>query len=149
MKLTDHFSLEELTFSETALRLGLDNTPPAPVAANLKRLAEQLETVRSVLGGRPLVISSGYRSLAVNEAVGGSMTSGHLLGLAADFVCPAFGTPLAICQELVLAGVQFDQLIQEGRWVHFAIPVEGKGWRRDILTAHFKGGRVTYTRGLE
>ncbi len=147
-RLSANFSLSELTYSETALRRGIDNTPSASQRANLVRLAGILESVRTVLG-KPMSISSGYRSPLLNQAVGGAKDSAHLYGRAADFVCPDFGSPLAICREIVLAGIPFDQLIQEGRWVHLGIPVDGQAWRKEILTAHFSGGRVTYTRGLE
>lgn len=147
MNLSEHFSLDELTRSDYAIRYGLDNTPPDWALANLVRLARSLETVRKVLG-HPIYINSGYRSALVNKGIGGSRNSAHVRGLAADFVCPGFGSPLAICRELVLAGVPFDQLIYEGGWVHFAISAPGEGARKSILTAHFKGGSVSYTTGL-
>lgn len=148
MKLTEHFAVEEMTFSSTAERNGVANTPGPGAMNNLRRLAENLERVRAVLG-KPMWIDSGFRSPELNRLVKGARDSAHLFGRAADFVCPDFGTPLDICRELVRAGVPFDQLIQEGRWVHYSIPVEGGPWRKEILTAHFRGGKVTYTRGLE
>lgn len=147
MRLSAHFDLAEMTSSSYATRAGLNNTPPQDVVVNLKRLAAALEMVRRVLG-HPVIITSGYRSALVNKGIGGSRNSAHIRGLAADFVCPAFGSPRAICQEIVLAGVPFDQMIHEGSWVHFAIPEDGAGARRQILTAHFKGGSVSYTTGL-
>lgn len=149
MTLTEHFTLEELCRSEMALRRGLANQPEPASLANLKRLAGILETVRAALGG-PMTISSGYRSPVVNRLVGGATSSAHVEGRAADFVCPSFGAPLAVCREIVLAGIPFDQLIYEGAWVHLAIPRLGAAWRKEILTAHFGvGGKVTYSRGLE
>ena len=114
-----------------------------------------MEQVRDVLGGVPVLISSGYRSAALNAAVGGSATSAHLLGLAADFTSPAFGAPRAICEELIAAGLVWDQLILEhpsaadpdGRWVHIGLPQLGKP-RQQILTAINRGGRVRYETGL-
>jgi len=84
MKLTPNFSLEELTFSQVASRRGVDNTPSAKVKDNLERLALFLEQVRKVVN-KPISISSGYRSKEVNESVGGSKTSQHCEGCAADF----------------------------------------------------------------
>jgi zinc D-Ala-D-Ala carboxypeptidase len=149
MKLSAHFSLDELIASETALRRGIDNTPNASVIANLKRLAEMLEKVRAVLG-QPMHISSGYRSPMLNAAVGGANNppSAHIKGLAADFVCPSYGKPLAICRHLESAGILFDQIIEEGTWVHFSIAEEGKKPRREVLTARFKDGKVSYSKGL-
>ena len=97
MKLSKHFTLEELTRSATAQRLGLDNLPSVHELANLMRLATVLEDVRHVLGSRPILISSGFRSEAVNKAVGGSPSSAHRLGLAADFTCP--GSPCTAFRE--------------------------------------------------
>lgn len=147
MKLSPHFTIFELTESDFAIRHGLSNEPTNAELNNLQRLAQSLETVRMVLG-HPIFITSGYRSLLVNKGVGGAKNSAHTKGLAADFKCPGFGTPKAICQELSIAGVNFDQLIQEGRWVHFAIPEANGPWRKEILTATFKGGKVSYSRGL-
>lgn len=134
MKLSEHFSLEELTASETAARLGLDNEPPPEVEANLLRLALALEDVRDLLGGVPIIISSGYRAPAVNTAVHGSKTSAHVYGLAADFIAPAYGSPFEVC--LALKGMMsYDQLIHEyGRWVHLGLAAEGKTPRGQLLT---------------
>ena len=155
MNLTKHFTLLEFTASDAARRLRIDNTPGTTALPALQRLAELMEQVRDVLGGVPVLISSGYRSAALNAAVGGSATSAHLLGLAADFTAPAFGSPRAICQELIVAGLVWDQLILErpsaaepdGRWVHIGLPQLGKP-RRQILTAINRGGRVRYETGL-
>jgi len=133
MQLSPNFSLSELVYSETAEENGIDNTPPPEIVENLKRLAAGLEAVRTLLGA-PLEISSGYRCAALNEAVGGSGASQHVQGLAADFACPAFGTPLEIARAIQRSGVQFDQCILEyGRWVHLSF---GDAWRRRILTIY-------------
>ncbi|OZI27992.1 peptidase M15 [Bordetella genomosp. 7] len=122
MRLSKHFTLTELTRSATAQRLGLDNSPTVHELANLMRLAAVLEDVRHVLGSRPILISSGFRSEAVNKAVGGSTSSAHRLGLAADFTCPDFGSPLMVCKAIASSGIQFDQLIHEkGSWVHLGL----------------------------
>lgn len=155
MRLTEHFTLLEFTASDAARRLRIDNTPGSTALHALQRLAELMEQVRDVLGGVPVLISSGYRSAALNAAVGGSATSAHLLGLAADFTAPAFGEPRAICEELIAAGLVWDQLILEhpsaeapgGRWVHIGLPQLGKP-RRQILTAIKRGGKTRYETGL-
>lgn len=121
MWLSPHFTLDELTLSETAERLGLDNKPGADVLANLKRTAMGLEGVRVRLGGAPIIVSSGYRAPAVNRAIGGSANSQHMTGQAADFTSPRFGTPRQIVDALVDSDVPYDQLILEfGRWVHIS-----------------------------
>lgn len=147
MKLSTNFSLAEFTFSDYATRHGLDNDPDKFVLENLLRLASHMEDVRKVLG-HPIFISSGYRSLLVNKGIGGAKNSDHTKGLACDFVCPGFGTPKAVCQELILAGMPFKQLIFEGRWVHYSIPEMGQPYLKEILTASFKGGKATYSRGI-
>lgn len=155
MRLTEHFTLLEFTASDAARRLRIDNTPGTTALHALQHLAELMEQVRDVLGGVPVLISSGYRSAALNAAVGGSATSAHLLGLAADFTAPSFGTPRAICEELIAAGLVWDQLILEhptpaapgGQWVHIGLPQLGKP-RRQILTAIKRGGKTRYEIGL-
>jgi zinc D-Ala-D-Ala carboxypeptidase len=143
-RLTEHFTLEELTHSEIAVRKGLDNTPNADQIQNLNILAGLLERVRDIVGG-PLHIHSAFRSLKVNAAVGGSKNSAHLEGLAADFTCPSFGTPKEICIEIAASGLAFDQLIHEGGWVHISADPR---YRQQILTANFKGGKATYVNGI-
>jgi hypothetical protein len=136
-KLSRHFALEELTHSQTAARNGLDNTPSAQVKANLVHTAKGLEKIRALLGSRPLLISSGYRSPAVNALVGGSENSAHMTGYAVDFICPGFGSPLGICKLLASqASFQFDQIIQEGTWVHISFDPRS---RRQLLTKSGSG----------
>lgn len=144
MQLSPHFSLEELTASSTARRLGIDNTPPAEALANLAVTANGLEGVRSLLG-QPMRIDSGFRCPALNRAVGGAKTSAHMSGYAADFVCPEFGDPLAIVKAIAASELPFDQVIQEGTWVHISFDPQ---LRRRILTAHFGPGGTTYTEGV-
>lgn len=145
MNLTPHFTLEELTVSQEAQRRGLANKPNIPELANLRRLAETLELVRELVG-RPVVVSSGFRCLAVNRAVGSGDSSAHVLGLAADFTVPGM-TVKALCLLIRESGIEYDQLIYEGTWVHLGLS-EGKP-RREELTAHFAAGkRTTYTRGI-
>ena len=146
-QLTIHFSLEELTRSDTAVRLGIDNTPSAEVLDNLQVLAEGLEKVRDLLGvyNRPVLISSGYRCSALNKALHGSVNSAHMYGYAADFTCPDFGNPLAIVKKIAQSTLKFDQLIQEGTWVHISFDPKMRG---EVLTAHFNNGVATYTKGV-
>lgn len=148
MKLTEHFSLEELTFTQVR---GVDNAPSEDVLANLIALALKMERVRSILGNLPIQVNSGYRCPTVNSAVGGSKSSAHMMGHAADFICPRFGTPLEVVRKLDASGVRFDQLIQEGGdWVHISIDPR---MRREVLTARFVideatgKKRTTYTNG--
>jgi hypothetical protein len=138
MNLSPHFTLEELTASSKAKALKIDNTPTPEILENLKALALALEMIRSVCG-KPLKISSGYRSPALNKAVGGSKTSMHSQGLAADFTVSGL-TPRQICEKIVAAGIRVDQLILEnispsnpdGVWVHVGL---SKGvMRNQVLT---------------
>jgi zinc D-Ala-D-Ala carboxypeptidase len=142
MKLTPNFSLEELTASATAARQGLNNTPPPAIVQNLHELAKKLEEVRYVLG-HPVIVSSAYRSLAVNRAIGSKDTSAHIKGLAADFICPGFGSPLEVAEELIAAGVRFDQMIHEfGQWVHLGLRPVDAPWRGELLTISSAGAQT-------
>lgn len=142
MRLSEHFTLGELIFSSTAQRLGIDNEPPPNVLGHLYSLAQGLERARFALNGMPIHIDSGYRSPALNAIVGGAKNSAHLDGDAADFICPPFGSPLVIVHFLaVQEGFRFDQLIQEGSWVHISFAPALRG---EILTATFKDGKATY-----
>ncbi len=136
MKLSDHFTLAEFTTSQTAARRGIDNIPPTTVLKRLKATAAALEAVRSLLG-KPLLISSGYRCPALNKAVGGTVGSAHVLGFAADFICPGFGDPLEVCRAISASDLTFDQLIEEGTWVHISFDPR---MRRQVLTRRADGG---------
>ena len=148
-KLTEHYTWNEVTFSETAIRNGVDNTPPDELLPNVQRMARFMEEVRYVLGGRPIHISSWYRSPEVNEKVGGSSkTSAHQRGLACDFVCPTLGDPLRVAREIAQSNLDFDQVIHEfGRWIHVGL---AEGNRHQLLTA-YRGadGKTVYINGLE
>ncbi len=127
------YRLADLIHSDTALRHGIDNTPPAHLLVNLRRLAAGLEDITALLGHR-LVLSSGYRCPALNIRVGGSPTSQHTQGEAADFTCPDFGNPIAVALALHHSTIQFDQCILEfDRWVHVSF---GTTPRRRTLTIH-------------
>ena len=144
MNLSPHFSLAELVSSQVATRKGLDNAPTPAIVANLTRLAALLEQVRSLVGA-PIAISSGYRSPALNRAVGGAANSAHVLGLAAD-ISTAKLTPKALALLIRQSDIAFDQLIYEGTWVHIALSVGAL--RRQVLTAKFAGGGVSYVAGI-
>ena len=144
MNLTEHFTLEELTFSQMAVRRGIDNTPSLEVVAHLTTLAEGLEKVRAILGS-PIRITSGYRSPALNAAIGGAKHSAHKDGYAADFICPAFGPPISVVKAIDLSDIRFDQLIYEGTWVHISFDHD---MRRQVLTADFSTGTTRYTEGV-
>ena len=121
MQLSEHFTLKELTESDTAVRLGIDNTPPTYAAENLKRLCRVLEEVRHVIG-KPIRISSGYRCLKVNQAIGSKDTSQHVKGCAADIKVQGV-TVDELMKTIIGADIKFDQLIREfNSWVHISIP---------------------------
>lgn len=133
LPLSASFALADLIRSETADQRGLDNTPPEDLLPNLRRLAEGLEAIQTLLG-QPLAISSGYRCPELNVAVGGTPTSQHCQGLAADFVCPGFGPPLAIAQALAASGLDYDQAILEfGDWIHVSFTASP---RKRLLTIY-------------
>ena len=145
IQLTEHFTLAEFTHSDMALRRGVDNTPDGAVLSNLQtHTAPGLEQAR-VLLAHPIYISSGFRSRALNRMIGGSHTSAHVTGMAVDFVCPGYGSPREVATRLSLSDIEFDQLIYEGRWVHMGFAYTP---RRQLLTAHFKNGGVSYTQGI-
>lgn len=148
-RLQQSFWLSEFLRSDAGQRHGIDNMPPAVILGNIKHLlAPGMQRVRNLLGV-PVFISSGYRSPAVNRIVGGSTTSQHMQGFAADFVAPEFGTPRVVARKLLehASEIRFDQLIAEGAWVHVSfVPAAPRG---QALTAHFMaGGGVTYTQGI-
>ena len=117
--LTEHFTLEELTFTN---HREFDNTPNEEELANLQRLAEFLEKVKMVLRGKPVMINSAFRSKQVNDSVGSKDSSQHRLGCAADIRIPNM-TPDEVVQTLIASGLEYDQLIREfDSWTHISIP---------------------------
>ena len=135
-QLSAHFTLEEMIASQEGARRGLDNTPSKDVLEHLRDACAKLEEVRALLG-RPMMISSGYRSPEINAAVGGATNSAHMFGYAVDFLCPGFGPPLAVCQEIEKSGLGYDQLIHEfGTWTHLSFDPQS---RRESLRI-FKDG---------
>lgn len=122
MNLSPNFTLEELTRSETAARNGWDNTPNEQELENLKRLALLLQDVKAAVGGKPVMINSGFRSKLTNDAVGSNDRSQHRLGCAADLRVPGM-TPRQVVEACIAANVQFDQIILEfDAWTHISVP---------------------------
>lgn len=152
-KITANFTLGELLYSGTAVRLGLKNIPNDVQLAHLKESAHGLfQKVRDVLN-QPIQINSGFRCDAVNKAVGGSKTSAHCNGYAIDFVCPKFGTPFEIAvflaRELPKKGFKFDQIILEfDSWVHIGFKNTEGMQRGQVLTAKKVGGKTVYFSGV-
>lgn len=145
MNLSRHFTLAEATFSETAARRNLDNTPDGPTIEVMKLAAAELEKVRKLLGVY-VNIKSWYRSPEVNKAIGSGSTSAHIKGWAIDFVAPKFGDARKVAQAIADSALSFDQLIYEGTWVH--ISFEPKA-RQQVMTAVFNAGKPTkYVTGI-
>jgi len=120
--MTPHFTLEELTASETAERNGWDNTPNEQELANLQRLAEFLEELKTVLGGKPIMVNSAFRNKQVNDAVGSKDSSQHRVGCAVDIRVPGL-TPDQVVRAIIASGLPYDQVIREfDRWTHLSVP---------------------------
>ncbi len=140
MNLSKDFTLEELTFSQTAERKQLNNTPPPDLIPNLTRLAALLQQIQDRLG-KPLIISSAYRSGPVNAAVGGSKTSAHVQGLAADINVRGM-TPKALAKAISEMKLPIDQVILEyDRWVHVGLSKDKP--RGELLTIRQGTGYMT------
>lgn len=142
MQLSENFSLEEFSQSQTASRLGIDNSVPKEILKNLVRTANCIEIVRELLG-TPVIITSAYRCPALNEAIGGSPTSDHPNGFCVDFISPQFGSPYEIASAIAKSGIKFDQLILEYGWVHIS---SNPAYRGEILTK--KSAASKYQHGL-
>jgi zinc D-Ala-D-Ala carboxypeptidase len=134
MQISEHFTLQEMSFSEAAARLAIDNTPTPEAIENLIRVAAAMEAIRALLGAIPINVHSGYRSPQLNRAVGGVESSAHCRGLACDFVCPAFGTPMEVARTILSSAIEYDQLILEYGWVHIGLASAGVSLRREALT---------------
>ena len=152
MKLSENFTLQEFTKSQTALRLGIDNIPEGEHLEAAKALFENVvQPVRENFG--PTVINSGYRGPALNEAVGGSAKSQHCKGQAVDIECP--GVPNADIAQWIVDNLDFDQVILEfytpgipdSGWVHVSYRADGEN-RKSILTAMKEDGKTVYKTGL-
>ena len=149
MRLTPHFTLEEFTYSETATRLGIDNSPTIEVRQNLQVLALGMENVRELLG-KPIHISSGYRCYELNDLLKSKRTSAHTRGLACDFRSDGFGDPNRIVFAIYNSEINYDQLILEywnpdnphNGWVHIAFAEVGETPRRQTLIIDKQGTRL-------
>ena len=140
MNLTEHFTLEELTHTD---HRELDNTPNDAELANLTRLANFLEDVKTVLGNKPIMVNSAFRSKAVNDAVGSKDTSQHRIGCAADIRVPGM-TPDEVVRAVMASSLGYDQVIREfDRWTHISIPnMESQTPRKQALIIDKAGTRV-------
>jgi hypothetical protein len=148
MKLSRSFDLEEFLVSQTATRRGIPNIPSEAVVDELTRLCSLiLQPLRDRLA-RPIVISSGYRSPMLNEAIGGAKNSDHMKGRAADIVVPSMAVR-DVCGLVIGMGLPFDQLIHEQTWTHVSIAPVGVLPGREQLTAIFTHTGVRYLKGIE
>ena len=144
--MTPHFTLDELTHTDHRT---LDNTPNETELANIQRLAEFLEAVKTLLGGKPIMVNSAFRSKAVNDAVGSKDTSQHRVGCAADIRVPGM-TPDQVVRAIIASDLGFDQVIREfsdpvkgGGWTHISIPNQASGSpRKQALIIDKAGTRV-------
>jgi uncharacterized protein YcbK (DUF882 family) len=138
-KLSEHFTLNELTYTD---HREFDNTPNVDELANLTRLASFLEQVKTVLGGKPIMINSAFRCKQVNDAVGSKDTSQHRIGCAADIRVPGM-TPDEVVKTIIASGIGYDQIIREfDRWTHISVPsVAGGNPRRQSLIIDKQGTR--------
>ncbi len=144
MHLSQNFKLEEFLVSQTAERNGIDMTPPDEIIDNLQTLvANCLQPLREEVGST-IYISSGFRPEALNRLIGGSSTSSHVFGQAADFRVAGF-TPLEVCR-IIRDILNYDQNIHEfGKWTHLG---NAPPLRQENLTAYRKDGRTAYHSGL-
>lgn len=152
-QLSKNFSLVELTYSSTAVNKGIDNTPSADIIANMQILVDNvLQPLREQLG-KPLKINSGYRSPAVNTAVGGSATSDHCKGQAADIEIA--GMANGDLAEYIKDNFKFTQLILEfytqglpnSGWVH--VSYNPDNLKCQVLTAVKQNGKTVYLNGIQ
>lgn len=143
MNLSEHFTLEEATYSETAVRMDIPNEPSEQQLENMKTAAAALEPLRAVTG--PLRINSWLRLPAVNVAVGGSKVSSHMDGWAIDISSTKM-TPIELCRKVEELDIKFDQMIHEfGRWMHISFAPEMRGQKLTIFKPEgkYKPGILT------
>jgi len=141
-RLTPHFTLEEFTFSQTAARKGIDNTPHEGILDNLCILANGMEDVRNLLNA-PIHVSSGYRCIELNDLLGSKRTSQHTQGLACDFTSNAYGSPQIIFADIISSDIFYDQLILEfDRWIHISFVEDGGTPRKQALIINGEGAMI-------
>ena len=145
MLLTQHFTLEELTHTDHRT---IENVPNSSEINNLKRVAELLEEVKTLLGDKPIMVNSAFRCKALNDAVGSKDTSQHRVGCAADIRVPSM-SPDEVVKAVMASGIQYDQLIREfstpegGGWTHISVPNEPSGTpRKQVLIIDKQGTRA-------
>jgi len=143
--MTPHFTLDEVIHSDTAIRKMINNSLPPELMKNVLRAAQGMEEIRALLENKPISVNSWYRCEILNKAICGASKSDHMTGFAIDFTCKDFGSPLDIVKFLSKSNLQFDQMIQEGTWVHVSF---APAMRKEVLTAHFNGSGVSYTKGV-
>ena len=138
--MTPHFTLAELTHTD---HRELENIPNETELANIQRLAEFLEDLKTLLGGKPIMVNSAFRSKAVNDAVGSKDTSQHRIGCAADLRVPSM-TPDAVVRAIIASDLGYDQVIREfDRWTHVSIPNEpARAPRKQALIIDKQGTRL-------
>jgi len=141
-RLTPHFTLEEFTFSQTAARKGIDNTPHEGILDNLCILANGMEDVRNLLNA-PIHVSSGYRCPELNDLLGSKRTSQHTQGLACDFTSNAYGSPQIIFADIISSDIRYNQLILEfDRWIHISFVEDGGTPRKQALIINGEGAMI-------
>ena len=143
MRLSEHFTLEEMTRSQMAKRHGLDNTPNDMQLETLKTFAKGMELVRTKLDSLPIIIRSGFRCEALNDLLGSKRTSQHIRGLAADWTCDRYAHVARVFEVIAESSIPFDQLILEyDSWIHISFPLEGEDPRRQVLVIDREGARI-------
>lgn len=142
IKLSDNFSLQEATISNTADRLGIINSPDNVIIELMKLTASGMERVRALLNNKPILVSSWYRSLQLNRVLNSKDTSQHPKGEAVDFICPGFGSPLDICKKIIANKelIRYDQLILEHTWVHISFAISTGKPKGQVLSLLATGG---------
>jgi len=144
MLLSPHFSLEELTHTDHRT---IENVPNSSEINNLKRVADLLEEVKTLLGGKPIIVNSAFRCKELNDAVGSKDTSQHRVGCAADIRVPSL-SPDEIVKAVMASNIKYDQLIREfstpegGGWTHISVPNNPSGTpRKQVLIIDRSGTR--------
>jgi hypothetical protein len=144
MLLSPHFSLEELTHTDHRT---IENVPNSSEINNLKRVADLLEEVKTLLGGKPIIVNSAFRCKELNDAVGSKDTSQHRVGCAADIRVPSL-SPDEVVKAVMASNIKYDQLIREfstpegGGWTHISVPNNPSGTpRKQVLIIDKQGTR--------
>ena len=152
MKITENFTMEELTDSGIAERNGIENYPNQRSLKNILCLAHSLQDIRDLINA-PLIVTSGYRNQEVERILkqmpdDWKSQSQHTKGNAADIRSHVFGTPYQLCEAIINSHIKFDQLILEfNSWVHFGLN-DGR-WRNQVLTAVRTDNQTIYYNGLK